>query len=152
MARILRFAGYEVGTEYYINDAGRQMRLLGLSTWLRVQDLCNMNVTYPEDYYRGEYIIDIAKELLEKDPDLPKREDAEYRCFQYAMQSILDGIKKDLEDFRVEHQTWFSEASLVNAGTVEKTLNDLKDAGKAYEQDGALWFKTQIMVMIKTVY
>ncbi len=142
MARILRFAGYEVSTEYYINDAGRQMRLLGLSTWLRVQDLCNMNVTYPEDYYRGEYIIDIAKELLEKDPDLPKREDAEYRCFQYAMQSILNGIKKDLEDFRVEHQTWFSEASLVNAGTVEKTLTTLKETGKAYEQDGALWFRT----------
>ncbi len=142
MTRILRFAGYDVSTEYYINDAGRQMRLLGLSTWLRVQDLCKMNVTYPEDYYKGEYIIDIAKELLEKDPELPTREDAEYRCFQYAMQSILDGIKKDLEDFRVEHQTWFSEASLVEAGEVEKTLNNLKETGKAFEQDGALWFRT----------
>lgn len=142
MTRILRFAGYDVSTEYYINDAGRQMRLLGLSTWLRVQDLCRMNVTYPEDYYKGEYIIDIAKELLEKDPELPTREDAEYRCFKYAMQSILDGIKKDLEDFRVEHQTWFSEASLVEAGEVEKTLNNLKETGKAFEQDGALWFRT----------
>lgn len=142
MTRILRFAGYDVSTEYYINDAGRQMRLLGLSTWLRVQDLCKMNVTYPEDYYKGEYIIDIAKELLEKDPELPTREDAEYRCFKYAMQSILDGIKKDLEDFRVEHQTWFSEASLVEAGEVEKTLNNLKETGKAFEQDGALWFRT----------
>lgn len=144
MARILRFAGYDVSTEYYINDAGLQMRLLGLSTWLRMQDLCNMPVTYPEDYYKGEYIIDIAKEMLKEDPELPQRSDAEYRCFKYAMQSIMDGIKKDLEDFRVEHQVWFSESSLVNTGVVEKTLRSLKEKGYVYEQDGALWFKATL--------
>lgn len=144
MARILRFAGYDVSTEYYINDAGLQMRLLGLSTWLRMQDLCNMPVTYPEDYYKGEYIIDIAKEMLKEDPELPQRSDAEYRCFKYAMQSIMDGIKKDLEDFRVEHQVWFSESSLVNTGVVEKTLRSLKEKGYVYEQDDALWFKSTL--------
>lgn len=144
MARILRFAGYDVSTEYYINDAGLQMRLLGLSTWLRMQDLCNMPVIYPEDYYKGEYIIDIAKEMLKEDPELPQRSDAEYRCFKYAMQSIMDGIKKDLEDFRVEHQVWFSESSLVNTGVVEKTLRSLKEKGYVYEQDDALWFKSTL--------
>lgn len=144
MARILRFVGYDVSTEYYINDAGLQMRLLGLSTWLRMQDLCNMPVTYPEDYYKGEYIIDIAKEMLKEDPELPQRSDAEYRCFKYAMQSIMDGIKKDLEDFRVEHQVWFSESSLVNTGVVEKTLRSLKEKGYVYEQDDALWFKSTL--------
>lgn len=144
MARILRFAGYDVSTEYYINDAGLQMRLLGLSTWLRVQDLCGMHAAYPEDYYKGEYIIDIAKEMLKEDPELPQRSDAEYRCFKYAMQSIMDGIKKDLEDFRVEHQVWFSESSLVNAGAVEKTLNALKEKGYVYEEDGAVWFKSTL--------
>ncbi len=144
MARILRFAGYDVSTEYYINDAGLQMRLLGLSVWLRMKDLCKMPVTYPEDYYKGEYIIDIAKEMLEKDPKLPTYEDAENRCYEYAMNSILNGIKQDLHDFRVEHQVWFSEASLVHAGTVEKTLNDLKERGYVYEKDNALWFKSTL--------
>lgn len=143
-ARLLRFAGFDVNTEYYINDAGLQMRILGLSTWLRVQDLCHMPATYPESYYKGEYIIDIAKEMLEKDPKLPTYPDAENRCYEYAMNTILDGIKKDLKDFRVEHQVWFSEASLVNAGKVEKTLNDLKERGYVYEQDNALWFKSTL--------
>ncbi len=142
VTRILRFAGYEVGTEYYINDAGRQMRLLGLSTWLRVQELCNMPFEFPEDYYKGDYIIDIAKEMLEQDPDLPQKENAEELCFIYSMNNILDGIKEDLKDFQVEHQTWFSEASLVDKGIVENTLNLLKEKGIAYESDGALWFRT----------
>lgn len=143
-ARLLRFAGYDVNTEYYINDAGLQMRILGLSTWLRVQDLCHMPTTYPESYYKGEYIIDIAKEMLEKDPKLPTYPDAENRCYEYSMNTILDGIKKDLQDFRVEHQVWFSEASLVNAGKVEKTFEDLKKRGYVYEQDNALWFKSTL--------
>lgn len=143
-ARLLRFAGFDVNTEYYINDAGLQMRILGLSTWLRVQDLCHMPTTYPESYYKGEYIIDIAKEMLEKDPKLPTYPDAENRCYEYSMNTILDGIKKDLQDFRVEHQVWFSEASLVNAGKVEKTFDDLKERGYVYEQDNALWFKSTL--------
>lgn len=144
ITRILRFAGYDVNTEYYINDAGLQMRILGLSTWLRMQDLCHMPTTYPESYYKGEYIIDIAKEMLEKDPKLPTYPDAENRCYEYAMNKILNGIKQDLNDFRVEHQVWFSEASLVNNGTVEKTLNNLKERGYVYEQDNALWFKSTL--------
>jgi len=142
VARILRFANYDVHTEYYINDAGRQMRLLGLSTWLRVQELCNMPFEFPEDYYKGAYIIDIAKELLAKDPDLPTKKNAADLCFEYAMSSILAGIKKDLADFLVEHLTWFSEASLVENGTVERTLDALKKTGIAYESDGALWFRS----------
>lgn len=142
IARILRFAGFQVGTEYYINDAGRQMRLLGLSTWLRVQELCQMPFSFPEDYYKGEYIIDIAKKMLEKDPDLLHKENAEELCYEYAMNTILNGIKTDLDEFLVEHETWFSEASLVDDGTVEKTLNSLKEKGFAYEKDGALWFKS----------
>lgn len=71
LARLLRKAGYAVDTEYYINDAGRQMRLLGLSVWLRVLELAGRSVDWPEDYYRGEYIIDIAREMLNADPRLP---------------------------------------------------------------------------------
>ena len=144
LARIMRFAGYDVSTEYYINDAGRQMRLLGLSVWVRAKELAGRPVTLPEDFYRGDYIKDIARELMEKEPGLLDLDDAagEDRCFAYAMNSILDGIKQDLADFRVEHQVWFSERSLVEGGAVEKTFNRLKEAGLAFEQDGALWFRT----------
>ena len=144
LARILRFAGYDVTTEYYINDAGRQMRLLGLSIWLRAKELAGIAVEWPEDYYRGSYIIDIAREMMDKDPGLTSLSDAEGqdRCFAYGMQTILDGIKEDLREFRVEHQVWFSERSLVEHGAVEETFERLKKAGLSFEKDGALWFRT----------
>lgn len=88
LARILRFAGYDVTTEYYINDAGRQMRLLGLSIWLRAKELAGIAVEWPEDYYRGSYIIDIAREMMDKDPgaDLPFRcgRAGQVFCLRYA--------------------------------------------------------------------
>ena len=144
LARVLRFAGYDVTTEYYINDAGRQMRLLGLSIWLRAKELAGLPVVWPDDYYRGSYIIAIAREMMDKDPSLTTLSDAEgqEKCFAYGMNSILAGIKKDLEDFRVEHQVWFSERSLVERGAVEETFARLKDAGLSFEKDGALWFRT----------
>lgn len=142
LTRVLRFAGYDVTTEYYVNDAGRQMRLLGLSVYLRLREAVHLPVTWPEDYYRGEYIRDIALELLRARPELPGLPDreAEEICFHYAMDSILGGIKADLARFHVEHQVWFSERSLVDEGKVEATLRDLRERDLAYERDGALWF------------
>lgn len=144
LARVLRFAGYDVQTEYYINDAGRQMRLLGLSVWLRVEELAGKPVTWPDDWYRGEYIIDIAKEMLAQTPglaELPQEEGID-ACFEYAMHSILDGIKEDLKIFRVGHDVWYSERSLVAKGAVETAFERLKASGHTFEQDGALWFRT----------
>ncbi len=140
LARILRFAGFDVTTEYYLNDAGRQMRLLGLSVWLRARELAGLPVTWPEDYYRGAYIIDIAREMLTADPHLTELPDAEgqERCFAYGMARILEGIQKDLREFRVEHQVWFSERSLVDAGAVEATFERLATVGLLFEKDGAL--------------
>ena len=144
LARILRRAGYDVTTEYYINDAGRQMRILGMSMWYRLRNLVGRTMAEPEDYYRGSYITDIAKEMLEKDPSLADAsdEDGKERCYEYAKNEILEGIKKDLRDFRVEHQNWFSEKTLVDGGLVDKAFQALKDAGYTYEKDGALWFAT----------
>ena len=124
LARLLRRAGFAVDTEYYINDAGLQMRLLGLSVWLRVQELKGRPVEWPESYYRGEYIIDIAREMLAEDDslaDLPEDEGKE-RCYERAMRDILNGIKQDLADFRVEHQQWFSEKTLVEGGKVAEAF------------------------------
>ncbi len=161
LAKILRFAGHEVHTEYYINDAGNQMRLLGVSVWLRAREICNLSVEWPETYYKGDYIIDIAKEvLLQSASSLPKdmaekllanasnlmemdAEKAQDICYEYAMASIMQGIKKDLDDFRVEHEVWFSEKSLVERGAIDAAFETLKAAGLSYEKDGALWFATE---------
>ena len=148
LARILRAAGYEVSTEYYINDAGRQMRLLGLSVWLRYRELCGESVEWPEDYYHGGYIVDLAKELLElKGRDLLELAHAKgvELCRVYGEDAILSGIKKDLSDFRVEHEVWFRESSMLETGMVQRTLDALKQAGLAYEQDGALWFASSTL-------
>lgn len=148
LTRLLRFAGYEVSTEYYINDAGRQMRLLGDSVYLRMRELCRLPVTYPEnpkDWYRGEYIRDIAREMLEKDPSLIERPESEAKnlCYEYACATILAGIKEDLKAFRVEHQTWFSEKTLVDGGKVESALADLRARGLVYDKDNAVWLATE---------
>lgn len=144
LARILRFAGFDVTTEYYLNDAGRQMRLLGLSIWLRAKELSGESITWPTDYYHGDYIIDIAKEMLEQDSTLIQLSDDEgkQRCFAYGMSKILNGIKADLEHFRVHHDVWFSEKSLVDDGEVEAAFAHLQQQGLSFDQDGAFWFKT----------
>ena len=147
LARLLRCAGYTVDTEYYINDAGRQMRILGLSVWLRARELRNLPVEWPEDYYHGSYIIDLARELLEREPDLleREREEAIDRCYAYAMQSILDGIKHDLAEFRVHQDTFFSEKSLVSDHAVDRAFEALDKCGRTYHQDNAYWFATSAL-------
>ena len=145
LARILRFSGHEVETEYYINDAGRQMRLLGLAVWVRYQQACGRDLEFPEDCYRGEYIKDIAQEIIDEHGqvllDWPE-EQALDLCYKRGLQDILAGIKKDLDGFQVEHQHWFSEKSLVDSGQVEATLQRLLQEERAYLKDGALWFRT----------
>ncbi|MDR2696717.1 MAG: arginine--tRNA ligase [Deltaproteobacteria bacterium] len=144
LARILRFAGYDVQTEYYINDAGKQMRLLGLSIWLRAREGAALPVEWPEEYYRGAYIADLAAELVRRRPDLlslPENE-AVRVCQGYGADEILDGIKADLREFRVEHQAWFSERSLIEGGAVERAFAHLQEKGFSFERDGALWFAT----------
>ncbi len=144
IARILRFTGHEVSTEYYINDAGVQMRILGLSVWLRACELQKMPVTWPKDFYRGAYIIDIATEILQEMPELLQKdaEEAQDICYTYAMQKILDGIKEDLATFRVGHDVWYSEKSLVERGAVEQSFAQLQKAQLSFEDGDALWFAT----------
>ncbi len=145
LTRVLRFTGHEVETEYYLNDAGRQMRLLGLAVWVRYQQACGRQVEFPEDCYRGDYIKDISARLRAEHGeallDLPEAEAIDL-CYERGMRDILDGIRADLAAFRVEHQHWFSEKSLVDAGQVEATLDRLLREGLAYEKDGALWFRS----------
>ena len=145
LTRLLRKAGHHVHTEYYINDAGRQMRLLGLSVWLRALELAGRTVEWPEDYYKGDYIIDIAREMLEANPGLPDMPAAEGEdmCYEKAMNDILNGIKDDLRDFRVEHLRWFSEKTLVENGAVDAAFAALGKSGYTYDKDNAFWFATE---------
>ncbi|WP_210534584.1 arginine--tRNA ligase [Thermosulfurimonas marina] len=143
LARLLDFAGYRVVREYYINDRGRQMEVLGRSVWLRARELSGEEITFPEDHYRGEYIIEIARKLLAQRPDLlqlPEKE-AVSVAREFALSEILAEIRKDLEDFGVHYDVWYSERELYERGEVEEALSALREAGYLYEKDGALWFR-----------
>lgn len=145
LARLLRFTGREVQTEYYINDAGLQMRTLGDSVYRRVLDLVGEQVEFPENCYQGQYIIDIARQLLKQQPNTASLAETEgiALCMRYASSLILEGIKSDLAAFRVEHQTWFFESHLVASGAVDKAFERLKGLGLIFEEDGAVWLRTE---------
>lgn len=143
LCRILEKAGYEVEAEYYINDAGRQMFILGSSILYRARQIKGLEPAEPEDYYRGDYIRDIAEVVLEQHPDLMERpeDEATELCKQLGKDSILEGIREDLKAFGVRHDVWFSETSLVQDGMVDETFDDLRKTGLGFDQDGAFWFK-----------
>lgn len=144
LGRLLRFTGQEVSLEYYINDAGGQMRTLGLSVWLRALELAGKEVEFPEDCYKGQYIIDIARDMLAQNATLPSLTDSEgcNACFEYAHRVILDGIKQDLQRFGVEFDAWYSERNLLASGALDQALKRLDEKGLLFEEEGALWFES----------
>ncbi len=145
LARIMKKAGYDLSTEYYINDVGNQMNFLGRSTWLRYRELKGEEIEFPEDHYRGDYIKDIAQEVIDQKGDvfLNKSEEECIPFFRrFAKDNILKGIKKDLSEFRVNFDNWFSEESLYEDKSVENAVDWLKGQGHIYEKDGAVWLKS----------
>ncbi|MCX8084776.1 MAG: arginine--tRNA ligase [Calditerrivibrio sp.] len=144
VARLLKISGFDVFKEYYINDAGNQMNNLALSIYARYCEFFNKNFPFPDDGYKGDYIIDIAKDIAQRFNDT-LLEDEDYgikKCFEIGVKSILDGIEEDLRDFRVEFDNWFSEKSLYDNHEVEKTVDLLINKGEIYEKDNALWFRS----------
>jgi arginyl-tRNA synthetase len=145
LARIMKKAGYDLSTEYYINDVGNQMNFLGRSTWLRYRELKGEAIEFPEDHYRGDYIKDIAQKVIDQKGDefLNKPEEECISFFRkFAKDNILKGIEKDLSEFRVNFDNWFSEESLYEDKSVEKAVDWLKGQGHVYEKDGAVWLKS----------
>lgn len=145
VADLLSFCGYDVVKEYYINDSGRQISTLGGSVYLRFKELHGEKIEFPEDYYQGDYIIDLARELDEmRGAEILALPEADGRliCARYAADQIMEGIKDDLNAFGVNHNIWYSEQSLYDSGKVEKAIEDLKARGVIYENDGAWWFRT----------
>ncbi|CAI2718518.1 arginine--tRNA ligase [Nitrospina watsonii] len=142
---ILKMAGFDVSSEYYINDVGNQMNTLGRSTWLRYKELLGETVQFPEEGYQGDYIQGIAKEIIDRDgrSHLEKNEEDALNFFRlYATASILEGIKEDLKAFRVEYDHWFSEQILHEDQSVDQSLEWLRDKGYIYDKDDATWLKT----------
>ena len=145
LARILKKSGYDLSTEYYINDVGNQMNFLGRSTWLRYRELLGEAIEFPDDHYRGEYIKDIANEIVkQKGNEFLNKPEEECLPFfrKFAKDNILKGIQKDLTEFRVNFDNWFSEQSLYDGSSVEKAIEWLKGKGHIYEKDGAVWLKS----------
>jgi arginyl-tRNA synthetase len=145
LANLLQRTGHNVGREYYINDAGRQIRTLGRSTYLRLKELGGETVEYPADLYQGDYVREVARTVLDENIPVPAgEEEAVDFLAQYASSIIMDGIKNDLADFGVFFDRYFLESTLYESGIIDETLDILKERGIAYERDGALWFKTSL--------
>lgn len=149
VARILSMSGYNVTREYYVNDAGNQMNNLALSVYSRAAEILGRQgeAPFPEAGYHGDYIKDIAAELLKTRKDILDidKKKALSICLDLAVKTIQQDIDDDLKDFRVEFHNYFSEKNLYKNGLVEKTLEKLASSGKTFEQDGALWLKTSSM-------
>lgn len=145
LTRILKFAGYEVLREYYVNDLGNQITMLSHSLYARYKQAFGLEAELPEDGYHGQDIIDIAQDVkaqegdawLESDP-----QDWEPYFKTLGIEFELKRIDKDLNTFRVSFDSWVSEKSLYDQGRVEKTLDDLKLSGDTYDSEGALWFES----------
>ncbi|MDD5692185.1 MAG: arginine--tRNA ligase [Candidatus Omnitrophica bacterium] len=135
LANILEFLNFSVQREYYLNDEGNQINILGKSVELRRRELAGEKIEFPENYYQGDYIYDIAKEA-----DKQKIKDGQLGDF--AAGYILKIIKQELSDFGVDFDCWYSQKELAKSGKIEESFAQLKEKGFLYEQDGATWFKS----------
>lgn len=135
LANVLDFIGFKVSREYYLNDEGNQINILGKSVGLRLQELKGEKVEFPENYYQGDYIREIAGEA-------EKKKIKEDKLGDFAADHILKIIKQELDDFGVKFDCWYSQKELAKSGKVEKAFENLKKKGYLYEDDGALWFKS----------
>ena len=146
VARILSFTGWDVQREYYVNDSGLQITNLGKSTQARYFEILGKDIPFPENGYKGAYLYDIAREIIDLEGDkflgMPLDESLDY-FKKYTADKIMAGIRDDLELFRVGFDNFFPEGYLHENGLVKSAMNELKSNGYAYEQDGALWFKTE---------
>ena len=138
LARIMKYAGYDVTREYYINDGGNQVNNLTKSILARYNELKGLQVDFPEDGYHGVEIIDLAKRVLNDYPESVSEDVLK----EYGTKYLLSKIKEDLENFNVSFDVWFSEKSLYDNKQVENTLKLLKDKGYTYEAEDAVWLKT----------
>jgi arginyl-tRNA synthetase len=147
IASLLSALGFDVTRESYINDAvnSKQMQNFGRSVHARYMQVLGYDFPMPEDAYQGDYVIDIAKDIVKEygDKFLSMSEEERVRTFtDLAEAQMLELQKKDLADFGVKFDVWFSEQTLHESGKVSRVIETLKERGYAYEKAGAVWLKS----------
>jgi len=142
IARLLEATGHDVFREYYFNDAGRQMRVLGESTRARYLELLGEKSEFPEDGYQGQYIIDIAQSLIDEYGDSLKTHEDVTPFKKQAETHIFKDISATLERLGIVFDNYFNEHSLYEDGHIDDVVAILRDKGYVYEKDNAVWFKT----------
>lgn len=154
LANLLKFYGHDVYQEFYINDAGSQIQKLGRSLVIRVKQVFGLDVDFPEDeierknYYPGDYLVPVAKKFVQdKKNELAAvgndadKIDLQVYC-DYA-KDYEEKVQRDLLDkFRVNFDNFYSELTLHKSGKVDECVQKLRNSGKIYEKDGAVWFKS----------
>ncbi|RNC83985.1 MAG: arginine--tRNA ligase [Balneola sp.] len=142
IARLMEWTGAEVDREYYFNDAGRQMRVLGQSVKARYLQELGREAEFPEGGYEGEYIVDIAKELIKEKGDVLSTADDWIPFKERAEEEIFADISGTLKRMNIHMDSYFNEHSLYESGDIESVVSKLREKGLAYDAEGATWFKT----------
>ncbi|MDF1577319.1 MAG: arginine--tRNA ligase [Desulfurivibrionaceae bacterium] len=142
IARLLAATGHQVTREYYYNDAGRQMRVLGESTRARYLELLGLKHDFPEDGYQGEYIREIAAKLVKEQGDALKDLEEITPFKEAAEQAIFADIDATLNRLEIKFDNYFNEHTLYDAGLIDEVVAALRAKGLVYDRDDAVWFKT----------
>jgi len=145
IANILEFNGYDVKREYYLNDEGNQINILGESIYARYCELLKKSQPFPEEGYRGSYIYEIAEKIIDKHGKALDWKDGQTRQLfcDFGIGHIMDMINKDLADFGVKFDNYFSQHKMTRSDKIEKALRKLEKKGFVYERDGALWLASE---------
>ncbi len=149
LGNVFKFTGWEVTKEMYLNDAGRQIKLLAKSVWARYNQLLGYDEPIPEDGYKGEYVVDIARHVIADHNDEYFKiwnDEVESVFKSYALNEISKMFDTTLEKIGAKFDNVFKESSLVNDGTVKEVLTILESKGLVYEEDVALWFRASNFV------
>jgi arginyl-tRNA synthetase len=147
LSNLLAAVGYDVTREFYINDAGRQIRMLAHSIWARYQQALGDDVPFPEDGYHGGYIEELAQAFIEARGNTFLKTPFE-ACAEpfgtFGKEAMLADIRTDLESFGVQFDVWFSENSLLSDQSVQRSVDELMESRNLYESDGALWLRSTL--------
>jgi len=142
LARLYEWTGANVNREYYFNDAGRQMRVLGESVKARYREILGLDTDFPEGGYEGEYIRDIAQHIIDTKGNSLKDEEDFTPFKEIAQEEIFKDIQDTLERMNIKMDLFFNEHDLYVSGAIEETVQKLRDQDLVYEAEGATWFKT----------
>jgi len=143
LANVLEVAGFQVEREYYVNDAGSQVRKFGESVFARYAQALGQEVPFPEDGYHGYYVVEMGQQIAEEYGDRylhAGHREAVRALGAEGIARVIDGVRDDLADLGVEFDTWFHEKSLHESGLLDQILAMVRKKGYIVERDDAVWF------------